>query len=111
MIVFVVGEYVERISDIVDGKTYILITKTNGMSYKRLYKKDKGSLMAHSDNTIYEPYGVLYTDVLEVWRYACSIATQEFEPDDLGVLSVNDILQGIRKDISALKTDYSMRKA
>jgi len=108
---FVVGEYVERSSDIVDGKTYILITKSDGMSYKRLYKKDKNTVMAHSDNTIYEPYEVHYGDVLEVWRYACSIATQEFQPEDLGALSVTDILQGIRKDISALKTEYSMRKA
>ncbi len=107
---FVVGEYVERITDIVDGKTYILITKNNGMSYKRLYKKDKNSLMAHSDNTVYEPFEVLYSDVLEIWRYACSIATQEFGPDDLGVLSVTDVLQGIRKDFSALRTEFNQRK-
>jgi hypothetical protein len=31
---FVVGEYLERTSDIVDGKTYIVITKNSGMSYK-----------------------------------------------------------------------------
>ncbi|MFN3968492.1 XRE family transcriptional regulator [Flavobacterium sp.] len=107
---FVVGEYVERINDIVDGRTYILITKNNGMSYKRLYKKDKNSVMAHSDNTIYEPYEVLYSDVLEIWRYACSIATQEFEPDDLGVMSVKDVLQGIRQDFSALRTEFIQRK-
>ena len=28
---FVVGEYIERIGDVVDGKTYILVTKTNGI--------------------------------------------------------------------------------
>lgn len=108
---FVVGEYVERINEIIDGKTYILITKSNGMSYKRVFKKDKNSLMAHSDNTIYEPYEVLYSDLIEIWRYSCSIATQEFEPDDLGALSVKDVLQGIRQDIAALKTEYSIKKA
>ena len=107
---FVVGEYVERISDIVDGKTYILITKNNGMSYKRLYKKNKNGVMAHSDNTIYEPYEVLFSDVLEVWRYACSIATQEFNQNDLGVWSVQDVLQGIRNDFSALRTEFDNRK-
>ena len=30
---FVVGEYIERIGDVVDGKTYILVTKTNGIVY------------------------------------------------------------------------------
>ncbi len=108
---FVVGEYVERTSDIVDGKTYILITKNNGMSYKRLYKKGKNGVMAHSDNSIYEPYEVLFSTVVEIWRYACSIATQEFEQDDLGVLSVKDILQGLRHDFSALKTEFNQRKS
>lgn len=107
---FVVGEYVERISDIVDGKTYILITKNNGMSYKRLYKKGKNAVMAHSDNTIYAPYEVLFSDVLEIWRYACSIATQEFDLDDMGVLRVQDVLQGIRQDFSALRTELLQRK-
>jgi hypothetical protein len=35
---FVVGEYLERTSDIVDGKTYIVITKNSGMSYKIVQK-------------------------------------------------------------------------
>ena len=51
------------------------------------------------------------SEVVEIWRYACSIATQEFEQDDLGVLSVKDVLQGIRQDFSALRTEFSNRKA
>lgn len=107
---FVVGEYVESIADVVDGKTYILVTKNNGIAYKRLNKKEKNSLMAISDNTVYEPYEVKAGEILEIWRYACSIATQEFEPDDLGVMSVKDVLQGIRNDFSALRTEFQQRK-
>jgi transcriptional regulator with XRE-family HTH domain len=107
---FVVGEYIERLSDVVDGKTYILVTKTNGIVYKRLNKNGKNSLVANSDNTIYESYEVKASEVVEIWRYACSIATQEFEQDDLGVLSVKDVLQGIRQDFSALRTEFSNRK-
>ena len=108
---FVVGEYIERLDDVVDGKTYILITKTNGIVYKRLNKKGKNSLVATSDNTIYAPYEVKASEILEIWRYSCSIATQEFEQDDLGVLSVKDVLQGIRQDFSALRTEFNQRKA
>ena len=107
---FVVGEYIERLSDVVDGKTYILVSKTNGIVYKRLFKKEKNSLIAKSDNTIYEPYEVKASEIVEIWRYACSIATKEFEQDDLGVMSVKDILQGIRKDFSALRTEFGQRK-
>jgi len=107
---FVVGEYVERIGDIVDGKTYILITKNDGMSYKRLFKKGQAGLIAKSDNSVYAPYDVHQSEVLEIWRYTCSIATQEFEPNDMGVMSVMDILQGLRHDFSALRTEFSLRR-
>ena len=96
---FVVGEYIERIGDVVDG-----------IVYKRLDKKGINSLMAKSDNTIYEPYEVKASEIVEIWRYACSIATKEFEQEDLGVMNVKDILQGIRQDFSALRTEFSQRK-
>jgi transcriptional regulator with XRE-family HTH domain len=108
---FIVGEYIERLDDIVDGKTYVLITKTNGIAYKRLSKNGENSLVAKSDNTIYEPYEVKASEILEIWRYACSIATKEFDQNDLGIMSVQDVLQGIRQDFSALRTEFSQRKA
>ena len=108
---FVVGEYIERLGDVIDGKTYILITKTNGIVYKRLSKSGKNSVVAKSDNIVYESYEVMASEIVEIWRYACSIATQEFEQDDLGVLSVKDVLQGIRQDFSALRTELNNRKA
>lgn len=108
---FVVGEYVETLNEVVDGKTYIIITRHDGISYKRLIKRGNDTLIAKSDNVIYEPYEVKASDVLEVWRYACSIATQEFEPDDLGVLSVKDVLQGLRQDMTALRNEVYQRKS
>jgi len=108
---FVVGEYVEKLDNIVNGKTYILVTKTNGIVYKRLIKKGKNLIEAKSDNTIYEPYEVKASEILEIWRYACSIATQEFEHDDLSLLSVKDVMQGLRNDFTALRTEFSQRKA
>jgi transcriptional regulator with XRE-family HTH domain len=108
---FVVGQYTERLSEVVDGKTYILVTKNNGIVYKRLFKKEDNALLAKSDNVIYEPYEVKANEIIEIWRYACSIATKEFEQDDLGVMSVKDVLQGIREDFSALRTEFAQRKA
>lgn len=108
---FIVGEYIERLTDVVDGKTYILVTRTNGIAYKRLTKIADNLLLATSDNPIYEPYEVRASEILEIWRYACSIATTEFEQDDLGVMSVKDILQGIRQDFSALRTEFHQRRS
>lgn len=34
----IVGRYIEKLGDVLDGKTYIVITKNNGIIYKRLNK-------------------------------------------------------------------------
>jgi hypothetical protein len=70
---FIVGQYVERLGD--NGrKTYIVITKSQGIVYKRLNKNGRNALMLHSDNTIYLPYEIKASEILEIWEYACSIA-------------------------------------
>jgi hypothetical protein len=38
---FIVGRYVEKLGDVMDGKTYILLTKNEGIVYKRLNKTEK----------------------------------------------------------------------
>jgi len=58
--------------------------------------------MLQSDNSFYEPYVVKASDVLEIWEYSCSIATKEFEPDD-SPETIRDILQGMRKEMAALR--------
>jgi len=100
---FIVGRYVEQLGDVRDGRTYILLTRDQGIVYKRLNKNGKNSLVLKSDNTFYEPYSVNASDILEIWEYACSIATKEFEPDDSPEM-IRDVLQGMRKEMAALRT-------
>ncbi len=77
----VIGEYVEKLKDIKNGETYILLTKTDGIIYKRVTKTSKG-IMLHSDNDIYEPYEVKSSEILEVWKYACSLLPNAPKPDN-----------------------------
>jgi hypothetical protein len=70
---FVVGKFVESINDITIGKTYILVTTTEGIVYKRVMQKDDGMLELHSDNKLYNPYSVNCHDILEVWEFVSSI--------------------------------------
>ena len=99
---FIIGKYIESLGEVRDGKTYILLTKDEGIVYKRLNKNGKNSLVLSSDNTFYEPYSVKISDVLEIWEYACSIATKESEPDDVQPQSIRDMFYSLRNDIKAL---------
>jgi transcriptional regulator with XRE-family HTH domain len=102
---FIVGKYLEKLADIKDGKTYVVLSRNDGVVYKRLFRKPKTEtiFLFHSDNSIYEPYEVKANEILEIWEHVCSFCTQEFQPDDLGVMNVKAMFQQLRLEISELK--------
>ena len=65
----VVGEYVSSVSDIRNGKTYVLITRSEGVVYKRVfnYVEESGKLFLVSDNRQFAPYQVDASEVMEIW--------------------------------------------
>lgn len=100
---FIVGRYIERLGDVLDGKTYILLTRNQGIVYKRLNRNGKNELVLHSDNSFYEPYQIKASEILEIWEYASSIATKEFLPDDLGAENVKSMFNELKREIALLK--------
>jgi len=79
----VIAEYVENWSDIKPGQTYVVISRNDGVVYKRIafkYKEEKG-LKLVSDNKTYEPYWVPAADILEIWKAKAYISTQLPEPN------------------------------
>ena len=71
----VIGKYVDSWNNISNLKTYVVITKTEGISYKRIINKmkEKGHLVLMSDNPSYQPYLLKSQEILEVWEYYCHI--------------------------------------
>lgn len=66
----VICSYVERLSDVKDGRTYIIVSKDDGLVYKRVRNlKDKNSFFLQSDNESYLPYEIPYEEVAEIWQY------------------------------------------
>lgn len=102
---FIVGKFIENPSDIKDGKTYIVLSRNEGIVYKRLFRKNKkeNTFLLHSDNPVYKPYELKVTDILEIWEHVCSFCTKEFHPDDLDNQSIKEMLAQIRVDISKIK--------
>lgn len=66
----IIGEYVDNLSDVKNGECCIIMTKDDGITYKRVYNflAHTSMLLLVSDNTRYEPYTVHYHDIVEVWR-------------------------------------------
>jgi len=66
----VLCSYVENLSQIKDGKTYIVVSEDQGLVYKRVRNKvNESKLILSSDNESYVPYEIAYHDVSEIWQY------------------------------------------
>src|SRR5690606_30075229 len=102
---FVVAKFIENISDIKDGKTYIILTKEDGLVYKRVYNltKKKQSLLLKSDNKTYPPYEVPIQNVLELWEFTCCINTQEYDEKELKLSSIMTMFQELKVELEAVQ--------
>ncbi|RZF61724.1 XRE family transcriptional regulator [Sphingobacterium corticibacterium] len=78
----IIGEYIENWHDIKPSQTYVVVSREDGVVYKRVaykFKEDKG-LKLVSDNKTYEPYWVSTEDIIEVWKAKAFISTELPEP-------------------------------
>jgi transcriptional regulator with XRE-family HTH domain len=84
----VIGKYVENFNYVNNLCTYILVTKEDGFSYKRIINKaKKGFLICLSDNAHYQPYTINTEEILEMWSYYCHIDFRGQETPNKTVLN------------------------
>ncbi|MDQ3192154.1 MAG: LexA family transcriptional regulator [Bacteroidota bacterium] len=97
-----VGRYVESLEEIKDGQTYIVLTKNEGIVYKRLYRKKESvqnAIEFHSDNPIYNPYSLASEEILELWSFVCSLNIGEYKPEDVNIDNMIRFLQSYRVEM------------
>lgn len=72
------AEYVEDVGAIKNGKLYILVTRNDGIVFKRVFNfsGQESKLLLVSDNRLYEPFGVDVADVLEIWAAKAFFSNQ-----------------------------------
>lgn len=102
---YIVARFVEEISDLKDGKTYIVLTLNDGIVYKRVFSKieEHNMLLLVSDNKKYDPYYVPVDEILELWEFTCSINTQEYEEHELKISSIAAMLNQLGIELKALE--------
>jgi len=78
----IIAEYVENWADVKNAETYVVVSKNDGVVYKRVGNKfkDQKKLKLVSDNPVYEPYEVAGEDILELWKAKAFISTQLPQP-------------------------------
>ena len=97
----VIGKYVDNIDFLKDGKTYILLTKEDGIVYKRVEVLDK-SLKLISDNKSYEPYVISNNHILEMWE-AIAFFSLDFPNPNEEYNSIKNHINKLYSNLDQLK--------
>lgn len=100
----IIGEYVDNWKGIKDGQTYIVLSKHDGIVYKRVFNQveENGTLILRSDNTSYPAYPIKIDEVLEVWRAVINISHLN-KGTDLSYQNILQLMQELKKDVEDLK--------
>jgi transcriptional regulator with XRE-family HTH domain len=98
---FVVGKYVSSFNEIKDGNTYVLLTKSEGIVYKRIQKnpKKKDILTLIPDNKAYQSYEVKTDEIFEIWEYVCSLNIGTYKAEELNIPSIMGMLRDLHVEI------------
>ena len=99
---YIVGEYVESLSELKAHKTYIFITLNDGILYKRFQFHEGRSICVQSDNNFYEPLKIQVQEIKEIWEFACSINTYEYDADEFSEQNIKGMFLELKEDIKKI---------
>jgi transcriptional regulator with XRE-family HTH domain len=103
----VIGRYTERVDDLKNGDTYVVVGQSEGVVYKRVYKyaDDDSKVCLVSDNTKYPPYDVAVSEILELWEAKAYISLDFPNPseEDLSLKKLADIVLDLQSEVIKLK--------
>jgi transcriptional regulator with XRE-family HTH domain len=104
----VIGEYVEDLRQLKNGKTYVLVTQREGIVYKRVfnYLAENGKLFLVSDNRQYAPFQLDGEDVIEAWSAKAYISVQFPDVDskqEFSTEQLTEMILDLRQEIEQLR--------
>jgi transcriptional regulator with XRE-family HTH domain len=104
----IVGEKVENIEDLKSNETYIIVSRSEGVVYKRVLKnpRSKNKITLVSDNSAYEPYTINPSEILEVWKATYIIQKTNSRPSwDVNQLA--SLVSNLQAQVAMLKNKHN----
>jgi transcriptional regulator with XRE-family HTH domain len=100
----IVGEKVEDTENLKTSNTYIVVSRQEGIVYKRIMKngRSKQKLTLVSDNPVYQPYQIDANDVLEIWQ-AQMVITRANQQQRWDVDQLASIVSNLHDQVNSLK--------
>ncbi|MEZ4827439.1 MAG: helix-turn-helix domain-containing protein [Bacteroidia bacterium] len=102
----IVGEYVQDWREIKNGQTYVIVSETEGVVYKRVFVQPENNqvpvLTLRSDNTSYPEYNISLTDVRELWK-AKMFISDDFPSPEISLEKLSSMMLEIQQQVIKLK--------
>ena len=89
-----------------NNKTYVILTKNDGVIYKRVSLDDDGKINLISDNIIYKPYSVSLNEIIEIWE-AIGFYSHDLPKPNETIHSLKSVVENIQSDIDSIKNKIS----
>lgn len=104
----IVGEKVQNLEEIKSNNTYVVVSKTDGIVYKRVLKnnRQKNKFTLVSDNPSYQPYNVGTDEILELWQ-AQMIISKANTQQRWDVNNLANLVSNLQEQVSVLKKRMS----
>jgi transcriptional regulator with XRE-family HTH domain len=100
----IVGEKVDDMETIKNNMAYIVVSRNEGIVYKRIVKnnKSKNKLTLVSDNPSYQPYQVNSDDIVELWQ-AQSVISKVTTQQRWDVNTLANLVNNLQDQVSVMK--------
>lgn len=100
----IVGEKVEKVDDVRSNNTYIIVSRNEGIVYKRILKSNrtKNKLTLVSDNPAYQPYSVDSEDIVELWQAQVIISKAGLQ-QQWDVNQLANVVNNLQNQVNSLK--------
>lgn len=100
----IVGEKVENIDEVKTSNTYIVVSRNEGIVYKRVLKnnRSKTKVTLVSDNPLYEPYQVNSEEIVELWQAQMIISKANVQ-QRWDVNQLASLVNNLQEQVSTLK--------
>jgi SOS-response transcriptional repressor LexA len=100
----IVGEKVQNLEEVKSNNTYVVVSKTDGIVYKRVLKnnRQKNKFTLVSDNPTYQPYNVNADEILELWQ-AQMVISKANTQHRWDVNNLANLVSNLQQQVSGLK--------
>ncbi len=101
----IIGAYVEDWDDLKDGQPYIVLSRRDGIVFKRIFNQpdNPAVLVLQSDNPAYPAYHLAKDELLEIWKAKAYISTI-FPDSGLSLAKMMNLVVELQQEVIKLKS-------